>query len=60
MDKEVIMYGKLIPEVTKFVERNDRELAEQVKSCFVKYYGLIQETGEIPQKSLILEDINYQ
>ena len=60
MDKEVIMYGKLIPEVTKFVERNDSELAEQVKSCFVKYYGLIQETGENPQESLILEDINYQ
>ena len=33
MDKEVnIMYEKLIPEVTKFVERNDSELAEQVKS----------------------------
>ena len=59
MDKEVIMYGKLIPEVTKFVERNDRELAEQVKSCFVKYYGLIRETGELPQESLIFEDINY-
>ena len=32
MDKEVIMYDKLIPEVTKFVERNDSELAQQVKS----------------------------
>ena len=60
MDKEILMYETIIPEVTKFVERNDRDLADQVRACFAKYYGNSREIPEISRgdESLFLEDLN--
>ena len=60
MDKEILMYETIIPEVTKFVESNDKDLADQVRACFPKYYGNSRGIPGISRddESLFLEDLS--